>query len=120
MTDLREVGAHLSTNRVAGGLISSLVDFIEGFAGQGFGPMIESFNRLHRFQDRACFLIIGERRIAAGAGVAEGGALLLEIEGRVTGVPRGEVSLRPVDAEDVRRELVRSGLPHLYCARPRM
>jgi BirA family biotin operon repressor/biotin-[acetyl-CoA-carboxylase] ligase len=99
VTDLREVGAHLSRNRVAGALISSLVDFIEGFAGQGFRPMIDSFNRLHRFQDRPCYLIIGEERISGLVrGVAEGGALLLEIDGRVRAFHSGEVSLRAVDS----------------------
>lgn len=98
VTDLHEVGAHVSRNRVAGGLISSLVDFIEGFSVQGFGPMTESFNRLHRFQDRSCFLILGEERLSGRVrGVTEGGALLLEIDGRLRAFHAGEVSLRPAD-----------------------
>ena len=98
VTDLHEVGAHLSRNRTAGGLISSLVDFIEGYAEQGFGPMIEPFNRLHRFHDKPCFLILGEERLSGIVrGVAEGGALLLEIDGRIRAYHAGEVSLRPVD-----------------------
>jgi BirA family biotin operon repressor/biotin-[acetyl-CoA-carboxylase] ligase len=98
VTDLHEVGVHVSRNRVAGGLISSLVDFIEGYAEHGFGSMIEAYNHLHRFQDQVCHLIIGENRIVGRVrGVSEGGALLLEIDGKVRAFHAGEVSLRPVD-----------------------
>jgi BirA family biotin operon repressor/biotin-[acetyl-CoA-carboxylase] ligase len=96
VTDLEEVGAHLSRNRVAGGLISSLVDYIEGFSSGGFAPMIDAFNELHRFHDRACFLIIGEERLSGIVrGVTEGGALLLEVDGGIRAFHSGEVSLRP-------------------------
>jgi BirA family biotin operon repressor/biotin-[acetyl-CoA-carboxylase] ligase len=77
-------------------LISSLVDYIEGFSAGGFAPMISAFNALHRFQDRPCFLIIGEERFSGIArGVTEGGALLLEIDGGIRVFHSGEVSLRP-------------------------
>lgn len=93
--DLQELGGGFSRNEVAGRLISSVVDFAEGFAGNGFAPMREAFNRLHWYHDRTCLLLMGEEELSGLVrGVSDAGELLLEIDGRVSAYSAGEVSLR--------------------------
>ena len=41
----------MSRNTLAATLISSIVDFSEGFAERGFEPMRETFDGIHRFHD---------------------------------------------------------------------
>jgi BirA family biotin operon repressor/biotin-[acetyl-CoA-carboxylase] ligase len=93
--DLEELGGGFSRNEVAGRLISSLVDFADGFAVSGFGPMRQAFDRLHWFHNRTCTLLIGEQRIVGRVrGVTDSGELALEIDGQVRTYNAGEVSLR--------------------------
>jgi len=95
LIDLQELGGGFSRNEIAGRLISSLVDFAEGFSVGGFLPMREAFNRLHCYHDRACVLLMGEERIAGIVrGVTGSGELELEIDGRLQAFSAGEVSLR--------------------------
>jgi len=96
VTDLHETGRSISRNRLAGGLISSLVDFIDGFAERGFPPMRESFDRAHRFHDQTCVLHLGNETVTGIVrGVGDGGDLLLELDGQLRSFSAGEVSLRP-------------------------
>jgi BirA family biotin operon repressor/biotin-[acetyl-CoA-carboxylase] ligase len=93
--DLDELGGGFSRNELAGRLISSLVDFSDGFAVSGFAPMRQAFDRLHWFHDRSCTLLIGEQRIVGRVrGVTDSGELALEIDGQVKTYNAGEVSLR--------------------------
>lgn len=97
VVDLQEIRRGLSRNQVAAGLITSLVDFFEGFARSGFGPMREAFDRLHRFHGKPCWLLMGEERTQGQVrGVTERGELLLEVDGKIQPYSSGEVSLRPI------------------------
>jgi len=95
-TDLEAEGLHLSRNRVASGLISSIVDFVAAFAEQGFAPMTGAFDALHRYHGQTCNLLLGRETVSGRVvGVSERGELLLEADGGVRAYGAGEVSLRP-------------------------
>jgi len=97
VTDLEEAGLHLSRNQLAAGLISSLVDYIEVFAADGFPPMTGAFDALHRYHRQTCTVLLGNETVTGKvAGVSNQGELLLEIDGRIRRFSAGEVSLRPV------------------------
>lgn len=97
VVDLEELGDDISRNRMAAGIISSMVDFADGFSRTGFDPMRTAFNQLHRFQDQHCTLFLGEERLAGQVrGVTTGGELLLEVEGQIRSFNSGEVSLRGI------------------------
>ncbi len=96
VTDLEEQGYTLSRNETAAALLSSLVDFIDGFSAGGFEPMREAFDRLHHFQGETCALLLGEERLEGTVlGVTAGGELRLAIGGEEQVFSSGEVSLRP-------------------------
>jgi BirA family biotin operon repressor/biotin-[acetyl-CoA-carboxylase] ligase len=96
VADLGAASERIPRNRLAGSLISSLVDFIEGFAAAGFEPMRETYDRVHRFHHSNCLLLLGEEQIQGVVrGVTAGGELLLEVDGEVRSFGAGEVSLRP-------------------------
>ena len=97
VTDLQETGVAVSRNLLAGGLISSLVDFVQGFSEHGFAPMRDLFNRLHRFEGRECRMICGSESIVGVVrGVTDGGELRLSVAGEIRTFSAGEVSLREV------------------------
>lgn len=97
VTDLEDAGRRLSRNLVAAGLISSLVDYIDVFAAEGFGPMARAFDTLHRYHRQNCTLLLGSETLTGTVvGVSGRGELLLEIDGRIRPFHAGEVSLRPV------------------------
>jgi BirA family biotin operon repressor/biotin-[acetyl-CoA-carboxylase] ligase len=93
--DLEQLGGGFSRNILAARLISSLVDFSQGFLNTGFSPMREAFDRLHWYHDQSCTLLMGEQRIAGHVlGVTESGELVLEVDGQARTFSAGEVSLR--------------------------
>ena len=95
--DLDELGGGYSRNALAAGLISSVVDFTDGFARDGFAPMQAAFNSVHHFHDQPCWLLMGDARLQGYVrGVTERGELLLETDGSIRAYSSGEVSLRPI------------------------
>jgi len=99
VTDLRSTGRTVSRNALAGTLISSLVEFFDGYAELGFEPMRQAFDSIHRFHDQPCVLLLGSDRVdGVVRGVTTGGELRLEVDGRLQTFGAGEVSLRPRDA----------------------
>ena len=98
VTDLRSTGRTVSRNELAGTLISSLVEFVDGYAELGFEPMRQAFDSIHRFHDQPCVLLLGSDNVAGVVrGVTSGGELLLEVDGRLQTFGAGEVSLRLQD-----------------------
>ena len=94
--DLEELGGGFSRNELAAALISSLVDFSEGFAETGFAPMRHAFDSLHYFHGQTCTLILGaERLVGSVRGVTSSGELELLVDGEIRTFSAGEVSLRP-------------------------
>ena len=101
VADLAELawrsGKDISRNRLAAGLLSSMVEFIGGFSRQGFAPMVQSFDAKHRFHGKTCAVLLGGDTVSGKVqGVTERGELLLEVEGELQRFNSGEVSLRPV------------------------
>ena len=101
VTDLAEFagpsGTVVSRNRLAAGLISSMVEFMEGFSRRGFAPMAGSFNARHRFHGQTCMVLLGGESVRGKVqGVSELGELLMEVDGQLRRFNHGEVSLRPV------------------------
>ena len=87
----------ISRNRLAAGLLSSMVTFIEGFSRRGFAPMVQSFDAKHRYHGKPCAVLLGGDTVSGKVrGVTEQGELLLEVEGELQRFNSGEVSLRSV------------------------
>lgn len=96
VVDLDELGGGYSRNALAGALISSLVDFSEGFADAGFAPMQSAFDSLHHYHDQDCTLLLGEESLKGRVhGVTVGGELEMLVDGQIRTFNAGEVSLRP-------------------------
>ena len=94
--DLDELGGGFSRNELAAALISSLVDFSEGFAETGFAPMRRAFDSLHYFHGQTCTLMLGAQRLVGSVrGVTSAGELELLVDGEIRTFSAGEVSLRP-------------------------
>ena len=93
--DLAELGDY-SRNALAGALISSLVDFSEGFAETGFAPMRSAFDRLHHYHGERCMLLLGDEQLDGSVrGVTAAGELEMLVAGEIRTFNAGEVSLRP-------------------------
>jgi len=94
--DLEQLGGEFSRNEVAGRLISSLVDFSQGFMNTGFSPMRAAFDRLHWYHGQTCTLLLGKNRIIGQVlGITDAGELAMEVDGQERTFSAGEVSLRP-------------------------
>ena len=92
---LEEVGIPFSRNLLAATLISGVVEYVEGFAQEGFLPMREVFNTHHRFHERQCRLLrAGAEVCGVVQGVTETGELILDTAGGICVYNAGEVSLR--------------------------
>jgi BirA family biotin operon repressor/biotin-[acetyl-CoA-carboxylase] ligase len=96
VVDLDEFDGNYSRNQLAGVLISSLVDFAEGFAESGFAPMRSAFDKLHHYHEQSCTLLLGEEKLTGTVrGVTPAGELEMSIAGETRVFNAGEVSLRP-------------------------
>ena len=94
--DLDELDGNFSRNELAAALISSLVDFSNGFVETGFAPMTEAFNRLHHYHGQTCTLLLGDEQMQGQVhGVSPGGDLEMLVDGEIRLFNAGEVSLRP-------------------------
>ncbi len=94
--DLDELGGSYSRNGLAGALISSLIDFSEGFAETGFAPMTAAFDKLHHYHGQTCTLLLGNEQLEGSVrGVTGTGELELLVAGEIRTFNAGEVSLRP-------------------------
>ena len=94
--DLDELGGDVSRNALAAALISSLVDFSEGFVQAGFEPMRSTFDSLHHYQGQTCTLLLGDQQLEGRVrGVTAAGELELFLGGEIRTFNAGEVSLRP-------------------------
>lgn len=95
IADLRECGCSVSRNLLAARLLSSIVDYAEGFAQQGFRPMVEVFNSHHRFHRQPVRLLQTDgESCGVVQGVTETGELILETGSGTCVYNAGEVSLR--------------------------
>jgi BirA family biotin operon repressor/biotin-[acetyl-CoA-carboxylase] ligase len=95
VTDLTAAGQPLSRNRLAGVLVSSLVDYLREFEKIGFAPMRDRFNDCHMLQQRICEISQGEKVVVGRVvGVTEVGEIMLETDAGTLAFSAGEVSLR--------------------------
>ena len=96
LIDLDELAGTFSRNQLAGALISSLVDFSEGFSETGFAPMRTAFDKLHHYHGQVCTLLLGDEQLKGSVrGVTAAGELELLVAGQRRVFNAGEVSLRP-------------------------
>lgn len=85
----------LSRNLVAGNLLRELLPLLSGFGKQGFAAYREEWQSCDSCRDKAVTLVTANSQLSGIArGVTETGALRLEVEGRITEINGGEVSLR--------------------------
>jgi BirA family biotin operon repressor/biotin-[acetyl-CoA-carboxylase] ligase len=94
--DLTVTGVAVSRNRLAGALVSSVLDFASAFVEGGFGAMRRAFDTHHAFQGKPCLVVEGSSAtegIVLGVG-SDGELLLDSAQGRLS-FAAGEVSLRP-------------------------
>ncbi len=93
--DLRELGITSTRSELVGSLVSAVVEQIFSFEQHGFAPFVSRFNRLHRFHQQSCRVVIGPREVnGVVVGITEGGELLLQTDAGVSTFNAGEVSLR--------------------------
>ncbi len=94
-TDLAHTGVSVARNDLAARLLSSIVDYTDGFAARGFAPMQSAFDQHHRLQGSACHLVQGNTVIEGVVlGVTAQGELLLNTAEGTRAFSAGEVSLR--------------------------
>ncbi len=94
-TDLAHTGVSVARNDLAARLLSSIVDYTDGFAARGFAPMQSAFDQHHRLQGSACHLVQGSTVIEGVVlGVTAQGELLLNTAEGTRAFSAGEVSLR--------------------------
>ena len=95
MTDVVEQGGVADRNALAGGIISSVVELVEQFAENGFGPLREAYNACHGLHGLDCRIVEGTGETPGTVeGVSATGQLLLRTEAGVVAFDGGEVSLR--------------------------
>ncbi len=95
-TDLQRACA-TPPNRTAlvGAVALALIDMLDRFAADGFAPFVAPFEALDLCRDQPVMLHAAEgTRRGVARGVAEDGALRVEIDGETRTVHGGEVSLR--------------------------
>ena len=94
-TDLAHTGVAVARNDLVARLLSSIVDYSDGFAADGFAPMQSAFDQHHRLQGSACHLVQGSTVIEGVVlGVTAPGELLLNTAEGTRAFSAGEVSLR--------------------------
>jgi BirA family biotin operon repressor/biotin-[acetyl-CoA-carboxylase] ligase len=94
--DLADVGPP-SRTRLAAALVDELVGAVMAFAAHGFAPFAAEWNRADALRDRRVRVDAGSGgRDGIARGIAEDGALRVEIGGRIEELNAGEVSLRAV------------------------
>jgi BirA family biotin operon repressor/biotin-[acetyl-CoA-carboxylase] ligase len=97
--DLKRLAAdrELSRNRLAGQLLSNLLDTLARYQQEGLDPWVGDWPHFDLYHGKPVTLTMGERKIEGiHRGIDSSGALLLEHQGEITSYHGGEVSLRPV------------------------
>lgn len=97
---IHTTGGETDQERVLAALLNELLDTLEPFATAGFAAIRPEWMTRHAFQDQRVVLAsdFGPATEGTCRGVDSDGALLLDIDGRVTRILSGEVSLRPAGA----------------------
>ncbi|MDO5506621.1 MAG: bifunctional biotin--[acetyl-CoA-carboxylase] ligase/biotin operon repressor BirA [Pseudoxanthomonas suwonensis] len=83
-------------NRLAAAVLARLLPDLARFDREGLMPFLPRFAALDALQGRPITLLAGDgrRRHGRAVGLADDGALLVEVDGRVQPVHAGEVSVR--------------------------
>jgi BirA family biotin operon repressor/biotin-[acetyl-CoA-carboxylase] ligase len=84
-----------SRNRIAGALLDELMKMLSDYERAGFAAIREEWLSLDVLRGRAVLVHMGEKAVSGiSRGVDEGGALLLEVDGKLQSFVSGEASLR--------------------------
>ncbi len=95
IADMAGLNAGLGRNEGASALIASIVEFVQRFAEQGFGPMAEVYSALHAFQGQDCTVFRPQGNVLGRVlGVTEGGLLRVQTAGGEQQFGSGEVWVR--------------------------
>jgi len=97
VADLAAVcGSAPDRNRVLGITLAELARVLDVFAERGFTPLKSEWMRSHAYQDENVAITVGADRTEHGIvrGVADDGALLIEIAGTIRRMHSGEVQVR--------------------------
>lgn len=98
-TDLATIsGQAVSRNRLAGAVISQLIEMLAEFEGAGLAPLLDEW-RQHDIVSGLPVVVATAHGAESGVarGIDAGGALLVEHEGGIKRYLSGDVSLRPLD-----------------------
>lgn len=89
------VSPPLSRSRIAGQCLNAVLSALREFEVHGFAPFAARWSRYDRVAGQPVHLIENERRTPAIArGIAEDGALMIDVDGRQRAVYAGDISLR--------------------------
>lgn len=78
-------------------LLKALVSMLQAYPETGLAPYIARWQQLDALKDQPVLLVQGQNSTAGLArGIAQNGALLIDINGDLREVQGGEVSLRPI------------------------
>lgn len=84
-----------SRNRLAARLIEALTGAMDRYGREGLAPFLTDWERYDRHRGEPVEIHMGDRVVAGiQAGITEGGALRVEVGGRIETFQAGEVSLR--------------------------
>jgi len=87
--------SELSRNEIAADIITNILSCVKKFETSGFDDFYQKWNELDAWYEQQVVLEVGSQKIkGTHKGIDLSGALLLEVDGKVTSWSSGEVSLR--------------------------
>jgi BirA family biotin operon repressor/biotin-[acetyl-CoA-carboxylase] ligase len=93
--DLKSICADISRNKLAAYMIDELIKLLASYEMKGFQPYVAEWQRLDAFNGKLVDVISGEQKISGiCCGIANNGALIIDIDGVKKRMHGGELSLR--------------------------
>jgi len=89
--------AAVDPDRLLAVIMQESLAVLESFAAQGFAALRDAWRAHHAFENQPVRLLsdFAQQRAGICRGIADDGALLLEVDGRIERILSGELSLRP-------------------------
>lgn len=93
--DLKSTYGHVSRNKLAANMIDELIGLLASFESKGLQPYVEEWQRLDAFRGKSVDVVSGDHKVSGVCcGIADNGALIIDIDGVKKLMHGGELSLR--------------------------